>query len=308
MTVTTPGSASCVEQNGQKVLASKKYARQSQAGAIWRRLRKNKGAMVGLGIIIILAFVSVFADLLVDYETEVVAIDISRKLLLPGPEHLLGTDDLGRDIFNRLLYGARFSLSVGLMAVLIGMVIGTTFGAIAGYFCGLAEDIIMRLNDILSAVPGILMGIIIVSALGPSTLNLMLAIGITSIPQFVRITRASVLMVRNQEYVESCRAIGLSQARIIAFHILPNCLSPIIVQTTLRIASAIIAASTLSFLSLGVPAPAPEWGGMLSIGRQYVRTFPHLTLFPGLAIMITVLAFNMLGDGLRDSLDPKLRR
>ncbi len=308
MTTTTSSPASSLKQNGQKVMASQKYARRSQAGAVWRRLRQNKGAMLGLGIVSALALIAIFSNVFLDYETEVVGINISQKLLLPSLEHPFGTDDLGRDILARLLYGARYSLSVGLVAVLIGMAIGTTFGAIAGYYCGIAEDIIMRLNDILSAVPSILMGIIVVSALGSSTFNLMLAIGITSIPQFVRITRASVLMVRNQEYVESCRAAGLSQARIIAFHILPNCMSPIIVQTTLRIASAIIAASTLSFLGLGVPAPAPEWGSMLSIGRQYVRTFPHLTLFPGLAIMITVLAFNMLGDGLRDSLDPKLRK
>lgn len=296
------------KQSGEKLLVSKKYARQSQANAVWRRLRQNKGAMIGLGVIAVLALMAIFADLLMDYNTDVVGIDISKKLLLPSVQHLFGTDDLGRDILCRLMYGARYSLSVGFAAVLIGLIIGTFFGAIAGYYVGRAEDIIMRLNDILSSVPSILMGIVIVSALGASTLNLMLAIGVTSIPQFVRITRASVLTVSSQEYVESCRAVGLSQARIIAFHVIPNCLSPIIVQTTLRIASAIIAASSLSFLGLGVPAPAPEWGAMLSIGRQYVRTYPHLTLFPGLAIMITVLAFNMLGDGLRDSLDPKLRK
>ena len=290
------------------VPASRRYDRRSQTAEIWRRFRQNKGAMVGLVIVIALALCAIFADVLVDYKKDVVGIHIAQKLIKPCLKHPCGTDDLGRDILSRLLYGTRFSLSIGLVAVLIGMVIGTTLGAIAGYFCGIVEDIIMRLNDILSSVPGILMGIVIVSALGASTFNLMLAIGITSIPQFVRITRAAVLTVRHQDYVESCRATGFSLARIITFHILPNCLSPIIVQMTLRIASAIIAASSLSFLGLGVPPPAPEWGAMLSIGRQYARTYPHLTLFPGLAIMITVLAFNLLGDGLRDSLDPKLRR
>lgn len=288
--------------------ASKKYQRQSQMQIVLHQLCKNKGAMVGLTIILFLALVAIFADVLFDYETDVVGINMAEKLLGPSAEHWCGTDDLGRDIFSRIMYGARYSLSVGLVAVFIGLIIGVFFGAIAGYYCGLAEDIIMRINDVLSAVPSILMGIVIVSALGASTFNLMLAIGITSIPQFVRITRASVLTVRNQEYIEALRASGLSEARIIAFHILPNCLSPIIVQTTLRVASAIIAASSLSFLGLGVPAPAPEWGSMLSMGRQYVRTASHLTIFPGLAILITVLAFNLLGDGLRDALDPKLRK
>lgn len=296
------------KRSGGQDLMVKKYSRNSQAKAVWKRLRKNKGAMAGLIIVALIAFVAIFADVFFDYETDVVGINISQKLLLPSKDHLFGTDDLGRDIFSRLVYGARYSLSVGFVAVMIGLVFGTFFGAIAGYYMGRAEDIIMRLNDILSAVPGILMGIVIVSALGPSTFNLMLAIGITSIPQFVRITRAAVLTVSSHEFIESGKAIGLSQGRIIAMHVLPNCLSPIIVQTTLRIASAIIAASSLSFLGLGVPAPAPEWGAMLSIGRQYVRTFPHLTLFPGLAILVTVLAFNMLGDGLRDALDPKLRK
>ena len=166
----------------------------------------------------------------------------------------------------------------------------------------------MRCNDILSSIPAILMGIVIVSALGVSLPNLMLAIGITSVPQFVRITRASVLTVRNQEYIEALKATGLSEARIIGLHVLPNCLSPIIVQITLRIGSAVIAASSLSFLGLGVPAPAPEWGAMLSMGRQFIRTASYMTIFPGMAILITVLAFNLLGDGLRDALDPKARR
>ena len=209
---------------------------------------------------------------------------------------------------SRVIYGARYSLGVGFAATMIGMAIGVVLGAIAGYYCGLAEDIIMRLNDVLSAVPSILMGIVIVSALGASTFNLMLAIGITSVPQFVRITRAAVLSVRNQEYVEALKATGMSETRIIAFHVIPNCMSPIIVQITLRIASAIIATSSLSFLGLGVPVPAPEWGSMLNLGRSYVRTASYLTIFPGIAILITVLAFNLLGDGLRDALDPKLRK
>lgn len=289
-------------------LISKKYSRHSQFSATWKRFRKNIGAMIGLVVIIIIILTALTAPIFLDYETDVIGIDISRRLRLPSLEHPFGTDDLGRDIFSRVIYGARFSLAVGFVAVFIGLIVGVIFGALAGYFVGRAEDIIMRVNDVLSSIPTILLGIVIVSALGANTFNLMLAVGISSVPQFVRITRAAVLTVSSQEYVESCYAIGMSQSKIIALHVLPNCLSPIIVQTTLRIAGAIIAASSLSFLGLGVPAPAPEWGAMLSIGRQFVRTYPHITLFPGLAIMVTVLAFNMLGDGLRDALDPKLKK
>jgi peptide/nickel transport system permease protein len=286
----------------------KRYVRKTQMRIVFHHLSKNKGAMVGLFIILAIVLVAIFADVLFDYDKDVVGIKISQKLLRPSWKHPFGTDDLGRDIFIRVLYGSRYSVSVGVVATIIGLGIGVVMGAIAGYYCGLAEDIIMRFNDILSAVPSILMGIVIVSAMGATTFNLMLAIGITSVPQFVRITRASVLTVRNQEYIEALHAAGISEARIIAFHVLPNCLSPIIVQATLRIASAIIAASSLSFLGLGVPAPAPEWGSMLSLGRQYVRTASYLTIFPGLAILITVLAFNLLGDGLRDAIDPKLKK
>ena len=291
-----------------ELLVSRKYVRQSQIRIILHNLRKNKGAMIGLAIITVLVLVSCFADVLFDYDTEIAGLNIAEKLIRPCKEHIFGPDDLGRDIFKRVLYGARYSRGVGFAATRIGMVVGVVFGAIAGYYCGLAEDIIMRCNDVLSAVPSILMGIVIVSALGASTFNLMLAIGITSVPQFVRITRAAVLSVRNQEYVEALKATGMSEARIIAFHIIPNCMSPIIVQITLRIASAIIATSSLSFLGLGVPVPAPEWGSMLNLGRSYVRTASYLTIFPGIAILITVLAFNLLGDGLRDALDPKLRK
>lgn len=289
-------------------LVSRKYRKRSRFGEVWHRLRKNKGAMIGLAIIILLALTAVSIDWILDYDTQVITQNLKERLQKPSAEHLMGTDDLGRDIFYRLIYGSRFSLSVGIVAVAIALAVGTTLGAFAGYYGGVVEDIIMRATDIFAAVPNMLMAIVIVSALGANTLNLMIAVGVTSIPQFVRITRASVLTVRSQEYVESARAIGQSETKILFSHILPNCLSPIIVQTTLRIASAIISASALSFLGLGVPAPAPEWGSMLSAGRKFLRGYSYMTLFPGLAIMITVLAFNMVGDGLRDALDPKLKR
>ena len=283
--------------------------KRSRAGEVWHRLKKNKGAMVGLAIIVILALVAIFADLLVDYEKDVIGMTLKDRLQHPSKAHIMGTDDLGRDIFARLIYGSRFSLSVGVVAVAIAVVAGVILGAFAGYYSGgIVEDIIMRFTDIFAAVPNMLMAIVIVAALGANTVNLMISVGVTSIPQFVRTTRAAVLTVTGQEYIESARAIGESETKIIFKHILPNCLSPIIVRVTLRVSSAIISASSLSFLGLGVPAPAPEWGSMLSSGRAYLRGHSYMTLFPGLAIMITVLAFNMVGDGLRDAMDPKLKK
>ncbi|MBQ1523871.1 MAG: ABC transporter permease, partial [Firmicutes bacterium] len=249
----------------------------------------------------------ILSNFLLDYDTDVVGMNTKERLQAPNAKHLLGTDEYGRDILFRILYGSRYSLSVGLVAVAIALVAGVTLGAIAGYKGGAVEEVIMRFTDIFSSVPNMLMALVVVSALGQSMLNLMIAIGVTSIPQFVRITRATVLTVRNQEYIESARAIGLSTPQIIISHILPNSLSPIIVQTTLRVASAIISASSLSFLGLGIPAPNPEWGSMLSGGRKFIRDYPYMTLYPGLAIMITVLSLNLLGDGLRDALDPKLK-
>lgn len=280
----------------------------SQMAEIWHQFRRNKGAMVGSAVVLLIVFIALFSDVFLDYDTQVVGQNLADRLQWPNAKHWFGTDELGRDIFFRVLYGTRFSCSVGLVAVTIGLLLGVTLGAIAGFYGGWIEELIMRSTDILSAVPNMLLAIVIVSVLGQSIWNLMLAVGITSVPEFVRITRAAVLTVRNQEYVEASKAIGLTNRKIIFKHILPNCLSPIIVQATLRVASAIISASSLSFLGLGVPAPSPEWGALLSGGRKYIRDYSYMTLFPGLAIMITVLALNMMGDGLRDSLDPKLKK
>lgn len=279
----------------------------SQWAEVWHRLKKDKGAMLGLTVVLLIVFAALAANILLDYDTDVIGMNTRERLQAPSSAHLLGTDEYGRDIFFRILYGARYSLSVGLVAVAIALTLGVLLGAIAGYKGGHIEEVIMRATDIFSSVPNMLMAMVVVSALGQSMFNLMIAIGITSVPQFVRITRAAVLTVRTQEYIESARAIGLSTRKIIMSHILPNCLSPIIVQTTLRVASAIISSSSLSFLGLGIPAPNPEWGSMLSGGRKFIRDYSYMTLFPGLAIMITVLSLNLLGDGLRDALDPKLK-
>lgn len=279
----------------------------SQWAEVWHRLKKNKGAMVGLTIVVILIFIALFSGVFLDYETDVIGVNTAERLQPPSAQHIMGTDEYGRDIFCRILYGTKYSLSVGVVAVIIALLIGVTLGAVAGYAGGPTEEVIMRVTDIFSSVPNMLMALVVVAALGQSMFNLMLAIGITSVPQFVRITRAAVLTVKTQEYVEAARAIGLRSYRIIFSHILPNCLSPIIVQTTLRVASAIISASSLSFLGLGIPAPNPEWGAMLSAGRRFIRDYSYMTLFPGLAIMITVLSLNLVGDGLRDALDPRLK-
>lgn len=283
-------------------------AERSRKAEVWRRLQANKGAMLGLVVVVLLILIAVSAGFFMDYDTDVIGQNISQRLQGPSLAHPFGTDDLGRDLLARILYGTRYSLAIGLVSVGLAIIVGVLLGAFAGYYGGLTEDIIMRLTDILAAVPGLLLGAVIVASLGANIVNLMIALGFSAIPQFVRITRASVLTVREQEYVEASRAIGISEWKIIMFHILPNCMSPIIVTATLRVAQNIISASAMSFLGLGVPSPAPEWGALLSAGRNYVRTQSYLTIFPGIAIMITVLALNLLGDGLRDALDPKLRR
>ena len=280
----------------------------SQGYQILMRFLKNKGAVVGLTIVILLALVAIFADVIVDYDTQVVGYSIRERLQSPNPNHLFGTDEMGRDLFWRVVYGTKYSFSIGIACTILAAFIGIPMGAAAGYFGGTVDDLIMRLMDMITAIPGLLLGIVIVSALGANMTNLIIAVGIGGIASVARITRASVMTVKNQEYIESARVIGLRGSSIIFSHILPNCLSPIIVNLTLRVAQAIIAASSLSFLGLGVPEPAPEWGALLSAGRALIREHSYLTLFPGLAILITVLALNMMGDGLRDAMDPKLRK
>lgn len=287
---------------------AKTYKRRSAAQEVWRRLRKNPGTMLGLTLIIVIVVIALASGFIFDYDTQVVGQHITERLQSPSAAHPFGTDELGRDIMARVLYGARYSLSIGIVAVFVSLLVGVTLGAIAGYVGGVVENVIMRLVDIFLAIPSILLAIAVVSALGQSALNLMIAVGLCTVPSFAQVTRASVLTVRNNEYIEASRAIGANDWHIIFSHILPNSLSPIIVQATLRVGSAIISASALSFLGLGIPLPAPEWGAMLSGGRQYIRDYAYMTLFPGLAILLTVISFNLIGDGLRDALDPKLKR
>ena len=279
---------------------------QSKWGDIWRRFRRNKGAMVGLVILAILILIALTVDMWMP-DKAINGISALDKLQGPSSKHLFGTDEMGRDLFCRTIYGTKYSLAIGFVAVIVSALIGVPLGAIAGYYGGIVETIIMRVTDVFSAIPSILMAIAIVSLLGRTTGNLMLAVGIAAVPQFTRITRASVLTVKNSEYVEAARALGKTDLFIIFRHILPNSLSPIIVQTTLRVASAIISASSLSFLGIGIKPPMPEWGALLTAGKTYLNGYSYLCLFPGLAIMITVLAFNLVGDALRDAMDPKLK-
>lgn len=282
--------------------------KRSQWVEVWRRLKRNKMAIVGLVILVALLLLAIFADVIADYDNVVIKQNLAHRLQGPSAAHWLGTDEFGRDIFARLVHGTRVSLKVGIVAVGISIVIGGILGAIAGYYGGKLDNIIMRIMDIFLAVPSILLAIAIVSALGPSIINLMLAISISSVPSYARIVRASVLSIRDQEFIEAAKAIGASNTRIIFRHIIPNSLAPVIVQATLGVASAILSTAGLSFIGLGIQPPAPEWGSMLSGGRQYLRYAWWVTTFPGVAIMITILSLNLLGDGLRDALDPRLKQ
>lgn len=273
---------------------------------ITRRLLRNKAAILGLVTILILVFSAIFADQITQYGFDEQA--LRQRFLPPSFEHFFGTDELGRDIFTRIIYGSRTSLMVGAIAVTISSVTGTILGAISGYYGNRIDNIIMRFIDILLAIPNILLAISIAATLGPGIVNVMIAVGISSIPGYARLVRASVMSLRDQEFIQAAKSIGANDFRIITKHILPNCFAPIIVQATMSIAIAILSAAALSFLGLGVQPPTPEWGSMLSGGRAYIRDYWWVVTFPGLAIMVTVFAFNLFGDGLRDALDPRLKQ
>lgn len=280
-------------------------APQSSLRSLWHELKRNKRAMFGLVFIVILIFVALFADVLAPYT--MTQQNLANALAKPSLQHWMGTDDLGRDVFSRILFGARISLTIGLSAVLIALSIGGILGLIAGYFGGKFDSLIMRLADVLLSIPSILLAIAIVASFGASLTNLILAIGVSSIPVYARIVRSAVLSIREKQFLEASSALGVSDFKIIVRHIIPNILSPVIVQATMGVASAILSAAGLGFIGLGIEASVAEWGTMLSYGRQYIRTHAFLTIFPGFAIMLTILSFNLLGDGIRDALDPKLR-
>jgi len=272
---------------------------------IFNKLKKNKAALIGGYLILLFIIVALVGPYFTVHDP--LMVDYSTKLLGPSSTHWLGTDHNGRDIFTRLIHGMSITLYIGFLSVMVGLLIGVPLGIVAGYYGKALDSVIMRFIDILLAFPGILLAIALVSVLGGSISNVILAVGIFSVPGFARITRGSTLAVSKLEYIDAIRALGAGDLRIIFLHILPNILSPIIVQATIRIAIAILIASGLSFLGLGAQPPTPEWGAMLSQGRSYMFEHPHVALYPGLAIMTVVLAFNIFGDGLRDAFDPKMK-
>lgn len=275
---------------------------------IWRQYKKNKGAVIGLivlGLFILIAFVSNF---IWDYKTDITGMNIQQRLITPCLQHLFGTDHMGRDVLARVFYGTRYSLLIGFGSTLISTIFGILFGSIAGYYGGKIENVTMRIVELLLMIPNMLLTIVIVSAFGINLGNLLLAQGLATIPHFTRNARAAIMTVRDNEYIEAAKAMGVSDFKIIVKHVIPNALSPILVQVTTRVGGCIVGAAGFSFLGLGVPIPTPEWGAMLADAKTNMRAYPHLVIFPGLAILILVLAINQIGDGLRDALDPKLKR
>jgi peptide/nickel transport system permease protein len=271
---------------------------------IWRRLNKNTLAVIGLYFLLFLIVIAIIGPLIAPYGMDDQYPD--EVLQFPSWKHPFGTDNFGRDILSRMIYGSRVSLMVGLIAVGFSAAIGCTMGAIAAFY-EKADNVVMRIIDVIGGIPYLLLAIAIAAALGSGMNNMMLAVGVSTIPAYTRVTRASVLKEKGLEYVEAARAIGSSDLRIILLHIMPNALSPIIVQATLGVANAIILAAVLSFMGLGIQPPSPEWGAMLSVGRTYIRDYWHMTVIPGVALMLVVYALNTLGDGLRDALDPRLK-
>ncbi|OAT81842.1 peptide ABC transporter permease [Desulfotomaculum copahuensis] len=272
----------------------------------WRRLRQNKIAIAGAVIVLALILAALLAPVLAPHNP--LSGNIIDRLQAPSAAHWFGTDSQGRDVLSRIIYGSRISIQVGVISVGIALLIGTLIGAAGGYYGGWVDNVLMRVVDIMLAFPSILLAIAITAMLGPELKNAMIAIGVVNIPFYARIVRSTVLSVKETEYVEAARAIGGNDLRIIFRHVLPNCMAPVIVQTTMGIGTAILDAAGLSFLGLGAQPPTPEWGAMLSDGRSVMQQAPWMMFYPGLAIMLVVLGFNLLGDGLRDALDPRLKQ
>lgn len=270
----------------------------------WILFKKNKAAVIGFCIISFFILVAIFADLIVPYDVAITQ-DKTARLMAPSLEHLFGTDHLGRDVFARIVHGARTSLAMGAVSTIISLFIGGVLGIIAGYFGGLIDSIITRIMDILMCIPSILLCLCIITVLGANTFNLLLAITISSVPGFTRILRATVLSMSSQEYIDAAKTAGSTHFRIMRRHILPNAIGMVIVQATMSISSMIIFASGLSFIGLGVQPPVPEWGSMLSDSQNFMREYPYLLIFPGSAIALTSVSLNLFGDGLRDVLDPR---
>ena len=284
----------------------KRAKKKSQFLETWRRFRKSKTAIIGLIIFTIMFMLVIFADLIVPYE---VAVTQSPSELRepPSSEHWFGTDNYGRDIFARIIHGSRYSLLVGMAAVIIGVIVGGLLGSISGYFGGIVDAIIMRVADVLLCIPMMLLALALVAILGTSLVNVLLAVMISISPMYIRVVRASILSVIGQDYIEAAKACGTSDLAIIVKHVLPNAIGPIIVQATMSVGTVILSVASISFLGMGIQPPTPEWGSMLSEAKNFMLLSPHMVLYPGLAIGLTAFSINLMGDGLRDALDPKLK-
>lgn len=272
----------------------------------WRRLRRNTFAMGGLIVLVLIILAAIFAPLIAPADPNFQ--DYMSMMQGPSWAHPMGTDNFGRDILSRIIYGGQISLRLGLLGTLVGAVAGSFIGALAGFYGGVVDSILMRLLDVQLAFPGILLAIVIIAILGVGEVNVIIAIGVFSVPTFARMVRGSLLSLREQDFVLAARAVGVPNRRLILVHLIPNALAPILVLATIRMGTAILTAASLGFLGLGVRPPSPEWGTMLSEGRAYMQLAPHITIFPGLAILVSVVAINLFGDGLRDALDPKMKR
>ncbi|QTX32740.1 ABC transporter permease [Aminithiophilus ramosus] len=283
------------------------YRKKSQIRTVWLRLKKNRMAMFGFVLFSAMMALVLSADLYMDYEEEAIAQNLSIRFQAPSKDHLLGTDQYGRDLLTRVIYGGRISLFVGLATICISLTAGSLIGATAAYYGGKTDDILMRIMDVFLAIPNTLMAITLVAALGTSLVNLILAMGLSQIPRMSRIVRSSVLSIIGQEYIEAARACGTGDGRIIFRHILPNAMGPILVQVTQTVARSVITIASLSFIGLGISEPTPEWGSMLSEAKSQLRYHPYLAVAPGVAIVMAVMSLTLLGDGLRDALDPRLK-
>ena len=293
--------------SGAKSTPTNSIKKRSQFKAIAYRFAKNKLAVIGMILLVFMMLVALLADVIVDYQQYAVTQNISQRLQGPSKEHIFGTDHVGRDQFARIVHGSRISIFLGLLTIGISLAVGSIIGAVAGYYGGHVDNLLMRIMDVFLAVPSILLAISIVAALGSGLQNILIAMSVSQIPRFARIVRASIMSIRGQDFIEAAKACGTRDGRIIFRHILPNAIGPIIVQATLSMATTILTISSLSFVGLGIEPPTPEWGSMLSDGRVHMRNYPYLVLIPGFAIVLVVMALNLIGDGLRDALDPKLK-
>ena len=285
--------------------AQDELKKRSQWADVWRRLRRNKLAMLGMIIVALLALMAILANVLAPYAYD--AIDLTNRFKYPSAKHLLGTDNYGRDILSRLIYGGRISLLVSILAVIISVGLGSLIGALSGYFGGKTDTVIMRLVDVLQAIPGTLLAVCVSAMLGSGVWQTAVAVAVGGIAGGSRMMRATALSIRGEEFIEAARASGSRHLRIILTHVIPNCLAPLIVECTLRLGGNIMMISGLSFIGLGVQPPTAEWGSIMTAGRTYIRDFWPLATFPGIAIFLTLFGFNVLGDGLRDAMDPKLK-